>query len=95
MKITEIQIDFIKPKDGLVAFASLVVNDDIYLSSIGIYKKFDGSGYRLTYPSKGSHSVFYPINRNAGLTIENEIFKKLNDVIKKVNQPCQNLTNIH
>jgi DNA-binding cell septation regulator SpoVG len=92
MTITEVQIDLIKPKDGLIAFASVVVDGDIYLSSIGIHKKIDGSGYRLTYPSKGKHSIFYPINRDAGLLIETEIFKKLNDVIKKVNKPCSNTT---
>ena len=58
MKITEVQIDFIKPKDGLIAFASLVLNGDIYLSSIGVHKKVDGTDFRLTYPSKGKHSVF-------------------------------------
>ena len=38
MIVTEVQIDFIKPKDGLIAFASLVINGDVYLSSIGIHK---------------------------------------------------------
>lgn len=90
MIVTEVQIDFIKPKDGLIAFASLVINGDVYLSSIGIHKKLDGSGYRLTYPSKGTHSVFYPINRMAGQAMEEAIFKKLKEVMKKVNEPCSN-----
>jgi hypothetical protein len=77
-------------KDGLIAFASLVINGDVYLSSIGIHKKLDGSGYRITYPSKGSHSVFYPINRMAGQAIEEAIFKKLKEVMKKVIEPCSN-----
>lgn len=90
MKITEVQIDFIKPNNGLIAFASLVLNGDVFLSSIGIHKKIDGTGYRITYPSKGKHSIFYPINRDAGQAIENEIFKNLNDVMKKVKAPCSN-----
>ena len=89
MKITEVQIDFIKPKDGLIAFASLVLNGDVYLSSIGIHKKVDGTGFRLTYPSKGKHSVFYPINRIAGQAIESEIFKKLKDVMNKIKNDDQ------
>ena len=92
MKITEVQIDFIKPNNGLIAFASLVVNEDIYLSSIGIHKKIDGTGYRLTYPNKDKHSVYYPINKTAGQAIENAIFKKLKDVMKRVTQPCSNTT---
>jgi hypothetical protein len=90
MKITEVQIDFIKPNNGLIALASLVLNGDVFLSSIGIHKKIDGTGYRITYPSKGKHSMFYPINRDAGLAIENEIFRQLNDVMKKVTEPCSN-----
>jgi hypothetical protein len=39
MKITEIQIEFIKPNNGLIAFASLVIDGNIYLSSIAIHKK--------------------------------------------------------
>jgi len=89
MKITEVQIDFIKPNNGLIAFASLVLNSDIYLSSIGIHKKIDGTGYRITYPSKGKHSVYYPINRIAGQAIESEIFKKLKDVMNKIKNDDQ------
>ncbi len=90
MKINEVQIDFIKSNNGLIAFASLVINGDVYLSSIGIHKKLDGPGYRLTYPSKGTHSVFYPINRMAGQEIEEAIFKKLKEVMKKVIESCSN-----
>ena len=92
MKITEVQIDFIKPHNGLIAFASLVLNGDVYLSSIGIHKKIDGTGYRITYPSKGKYSVFYPINRIAGQAIETAIFEKLNDVMRKVNESCSSTT---
>lgn len=90
MIISEVNIEFIKPKDGLIGFASLVVGKQLYLSSIGIHKKLDGSGYRLTYPSKGSFSVFHPITREMGQAIEEEILKKLNDVMKKVNLSCSN-----
>jgi len=91
MKITEVQIDFIKPKDGLIAFARLVLNGDVYLSTIGVHKKADGTGFRLTYPSKGKHSVFYPINRSAGQAIESEIFKKLKDVMSKIKNDDQEI----
>ena len=94
MKISEVQIDFIKPNNGLIAFASLVVNGAVFLSSIGIHKKIDGRGYRLTYPSKGKHSVYYPINKIAGQAIESEIFKKLKDVMNKVNESCQKNTSL-
>ncbi len=48
MKITEVQIEFIKPNNGMIGFASLMINDSIFLSSIGIHKKLNAEGYRLT-----------------------------------------------
>jgi len=91
MKITEVQIDFIKPNNSLIAFARLVLNGDVYFSSIGIHKKIDGTGYRITYPSKGKYSVFYPINRSAGQAIESEIFKKLKEVMNKIKNDDQEI----
>lgn len=52
MKISEITIQLIKPANGLVAFASVVLDDKIYLGSIRVHQRLDGSGYRLTYPTK-------------------------------------------
>ena len=83
MQITEIQIEFVKPNNGLVGFASLVVDGNIYLSSIAIHKKLNGADYRLTYPSKGKFSIFHPINKKSSNQIEQAIFTKLKDVMNK------------
>lgn len=89
MKISEVNITMIKPRNGLIGFASLVINDSLFLGSIGIHQKLDGDGYRLTYPTKktGTYDmdVFHPINRKAGKAIEAAILEKLNDVMKKAN----------
>lgn len=86
MKISEVQINLIKPKDGLIGFAALVINGDFYLSGIGIHRKLTGDGCRLTYPTRKSGSrdfeIFHPINRHAGQQIEAAIFSRLNDVLK-------------
>ncbi len=88
-KITEIQIIPVKPKDGLVAFASLVLDGCIYLTSIGVHQKLDGSGYRLTYPAKpvGMRNInfFHPIIRDLSKAIEEAVFAKLKDVMNKTN----------
>lgn len=84
MQITEVNIDLIKPSNGLIGFASLVIDQGVYLSSIGIHKKLNGDGYRLTYPKKQDFSLFYPINKDASKYIEAMIFDKLNDVMSKV-----------
>ena len=85
MQITEIQIEFIKPNNALIAFASLVIDGNLYLSSIAIHKKLQEEGYRITYPSKGSFSIFYPINKTTSNQIEEAIFKKLKEVMSKRN----------
>ena len=84
MNITEVQIELIKPKNGLIGFASLVIDANIYLSGIAIHSKLEGTGYRLTYPSKGKFTLYHPINKQTSKAIEAAIFSKLNDVMKKV-----------
>ena len=88
-KITEIEIVPIKPKNGLLAFASLVLNDGLFLSSIGIHSKLDGSGYRLTYPTKPvggkGVNIYHPINKQSSSDIEEAVIGKFKNVMKKVN----------
>jgi len=84
-QITEVQILPIKPTEGLVAFASLILDFDLYLGSIGVVTRPEG-GYRLLYPTKKigdrSISLFYPINRNFSKEIEEEVIKKFEEVTK-------------
>jgi len=85
--IDEVQIIPIKPTDGLVAFASVVYNKTIFLGSIGIHTKLDGSGFRLTYPTKRvagkDMHLFHPINRELSQEIEQAVFTKLKKVMNK------------
>ena len=84
MKITRVKITRIRPVGGMVAFADVVLEEQLLLSSIAIHAKRDGSGYRLTYPSKISGKfefpIFHPISKELGLRIEEVITKKLKDV---------------
>lgn len=85
MKITEIQIIPIKANNGLVAFGSLVLDDSFYLGSIGIHKKRDGSGYRITYPTKlignKSLNIYHPINKETSKQIEKALISKTKEII--------------
>tara|TARA_R110000787_G_scaffold224349_1_gene332527 strand:- start:1149 stop:1436 length:288 start_codon:yes stop_codon:yes gene_type:complete len=83
MKITEIQIEIVKPNNGLVGFVNIVIDGNIYLSSIAIHKKLNSTGYRLTYPNKGKFAIFHPIHKKASNQIEQAIFAKLKDVMNK------------
>ena len=85
MVVSEVNITPVKPDRGLIGFASVVVDDNIYLTSIAIYVKLDGS-YRLLYPTKNignrSLSLFCPINREASKAIEQAVFKRCNEVFE-------------
>ncbi len=87
MNVTEVDIAFVKPKDGLIAFASVVLDDQLYLSGIAVHRKLDGSGYRLTYPTRkvgtAEFNLFHPIRRPIGLAIEQAVFEKLKNVASK------------
>ena len=77
--IKEIAIIPLKPKNGLVALASCIFDDKLYVGSIGIYTKLKG-GYRLTYPTKkvgeNSINIYYPINKEIGDIIEKAIVEQ-------------------
>ena len=85
-KVSDIQLVPIKPKDGLVAFASIVLDEKIYIGSIGIYTKIDG-GYRITYPTKklgdSNIPIVHPINEECGEAITNAIINKFNVLFNK------------
>lgn len=85
ISISEIQIVPIKPQDGLVAFASFVLNESLYLGSIGIVTRPQG-GYRLVYPTKKvsirNINIYHPINKSFAESIEKEVISKFEDVMK-------------
>jgi len=92
MDLTEIQIIPIKPNNGLVAMASVVIGKGLYLGSIGIHTKLNGNGYRLTYPTKTvsgkSFNIFHPINRDVALAIEQAVLSKAEEVLSYQNKKC-------
>lgn len=85
MKISEIQIQLIKPKDGLIGFCSFILQDCFYLSSVAIYTRLNG-GYRLVYPTKKGGirdvNIFHPITREVGDFIEQEVTRHLTNLIE-------------
>jgi len=82
MKITKIKIKRVLPKDGLVAFASCVVDDCLYLGNIAIFSRLGKEGeYRLVCPVKevGGKQValFYPLTKDFYYVLEQAIVEKL------------------
>lgn len=83
-RVTNVNIDLIPSKDVLIGFARILINNSICLGCIGIYKRLNKKGYHLTYPEKSGKQVFYPINIEMTRQIEQSVFGKLNDVLKRV-----------
>lgn len=87
MKINEINIELIKPKKGLIAFASIVLEPGIYLGGIGIMKRLKDNTYRLIYPTRKfgdkSLNIYFPVNAAAGKMLEEAINRKIKDVLKE------------
>ena len=85
MKLSEIQITPIKPQNGLVAFATLVLDDCLYLGSIGVCTRLQG-GYRLTYPTRKTGlkdiNIFHPIDKAFAEIIENTVVAKYEELMQ-------------
>jgi len=88
--ITEPQIIPVKPRDGLIAFASCVFNHHLYLGNIALYTSPSSKdGYRLVYPArilvtgKQIHS-FHPITKEAGKILKEIIINKYANLIKNM-----------
>lgn len=86
--ITEVHITWIKPLNGLIAMAKVVLNDSLVLDGIGIHIKLNG-GYRLTYPTRnmphgGSKTMFHPIKTGLSKAIEEALFQKIANIQKDV-----------
>lgn len=80
IRVSEVQIVPIKPRNGHIAFASCVINESLYIGSIAVYTRPKG-GYRLVYPTKivgdSEINVFHPINKQAAEAIETAVYKEL------------------
>lgn len=83
ISISEVNIELIKPNEGIVAFASIIINDSIYLGGIAIHKKLHTSGYRITYPSKGKFQIWHPINHEVSIEIESAVLEKFNALMNR------------
>ena len=80
MKVKKVEIIPIQPKEGLIAFASIVLDDALMLSGIGVYKKLHGMGYRITYPTRKVHEthhyLFHPTIPSLSHEIEEAVSAK-------------------
>ena len=80
MKITEIRLEPVRCTDsGIVCFSSFVLDDSIYIGSVALMTRPNGS-LRLCYPTRklGNNNigVVYPINKTAANQIETKVLSE-------------------
>lgn len=87
MEVSEVNIVPVKATDGLVGFASCVIARCLYVGSMGVHKRLDGSGYRVTYPVKSiggrQLNYFHPVTKEAGKAMERAIQEKCVQIFER------------
>ena len=86
LKIKQIELVPIKARQGLVGFASCVINDQFYIGNIAIHTALNKNEFRLVYPAKtlpNGKTIYYvhPINKETGDAITNAIVDAFKDLL--------------
>jgi DNA-binding cell septation regulator SpoVG len=90
--ISEIQLVPIRPHNGVVAFASFVLNGVFFVNDIRIVTKLNEPGYRLSYPFKilGTSGrriyICNPLNRETEEYISKQVLAKYEELLEKGSQ---------
>lgn len=85
MKISKIVIKKLAPNKGHIGFCSIVIDDWLYLGNIAIFTRLNKEpNIRLVFPEKRigekKISIFYPLSSSEYFKLEQEIFKKLQEI---------------
>lgn len=90
LEISEINILPVKPQNGLVAFASFIINNQIYVGNVAIHQSpIAEGGYRLLFPDRvlpnGKRiNCVHPITREAGEQIRKAVIQKFEELVEDV-----------
>jgi len=81
MKLSKIKIKKVSPDKGLVAFASCVIDDSLYIGNIAVFTRLgETERLRLVFPVKEAGqnkiSVFYPLTAELYYLLEQAITDK-------------------
>ena len=90
--VSEIKLRFVEDgHDGLIAWASCVINGTVVLNNIAVRRGKDGR-LMLTYPAKQTAAgtrfyYFNPISRQASACLERAILRRLAELAKAASAP--------
>lgn len=87
MQVSEVQLVPVKPDEGLIAFATCVLDGAYYIGSIAVFTKI-GGGIRLVFPTKivGQRQmhIHHPITREMHDLIHRAVEEKYSAVFKPI-----------
>lgn len=92
LKISDIQIMPIVPRDGLVAIASFIINECLFVGDVAIFTSFTNPlGFRLLYPDKilknGKRiNCVHPITKEAGQVISEAVIDEYKKLMAKLGE---------
>ena len=83
MTITRVKIKKTVPKNGLVGFASIILNDCLHIGNIAIFSRLNKTGkIRLVFPEKKVNektiSFVYPVSSEFYFQLEKVVEDKMN-----------------
>lgn len=90
LKISDVQIVTLPPKDGFLGFASLVINDEFRIADLGLHSKPEG-GLRLQYPTKRLNDgtrikIFQTLGKDFEAALEMAVTDKYMKLIERVHE---------
>ena len=82
MNITKVTLKKVVPKEGLVGFASFVLDDCLYIGNIAVFSRLNKDTLRLVFPEKkvgdNVFSLFHPLTSKFYFELENKINQEFN-----------------
>ena len=89
INLSEINIIPVKPRNGLLAFVSFILNNSFYVGDVALYSRLNQDGYRLCYPLKilangVKVNCFHPITKEASQAIEKAVIERFEELMMKV-----------
>ena len=88
-EVSEVEFIPIKPRKGLIGFASCVVDGKFYIGGLGVHTALNGEKLRLTWPCRKIGTVniplCHPINREAGRTVEKAVTDRVMKLMGEAN----------
>lgn len=88
-RVSEVEFIPIKPRGGLIGFASCIVDGKFYIGGIGVHTALNDEKLRLAWPCRKIGTVniplCHPISREAGRAVEKAVTDKVIELMEKAN----------